>query len=45
MVRIRGASLACTRGTLEDKHHVTPGPDDMAMLYLQDQHRFKDIWS
>ena len=37
MVRTRGASSARTRGALEDMHHVTPGPDDMAMLHLQDQ--------
>ncbi|GFS32689.1 aminotransferase-like, plant mobile domain family protein [Actinidia rufa] len=45
MVQTRSTSLARTRGALEDMHHVTPGPDDMAMLYLQDQHRSEDIWS
>ena len=43
MVRTRGASSAHTRGASEDKHHVTLGPDNMAMLYLQDQHRSEDI--
>ena len=44
-VRTRGALSTRTKGALEDMHHVTPGPDDMAVLYLQDQHRFEDIWS
>ena len=25
-----------TRGALQDMHHVTPGPDDMAVLYTDD---------
>ena len=45
MIQTREASSACTTGALEDKHHVTPGPDDMTVLYLQDQHQSKDIWS
>ncbi|XP_057461072.1 protein MAIN-LIKE 2-like [Actinidia eriantha] len=40
MVRTRGASSSHIRGALEDRHHVTPGPDDMVMLYLQE-----NIWS
>ncbi|GFZ04433.1 hypothetical protein Acr_17g0000050 [Actinidia rufa] len=45
MVRTREASSSRTRGALQDMHHVIPGPNDMAVLYLQDQHRSKNIWS
>ena len=45
MVRTRRASSARNKGALESMHHVTLGPDDMVVLYLQDQHRSEDIWS
>ncbi|GFZ03269.1 hypothetical protein Acr_15g0018770 [Actinidia rufa] len=45
IVRTNETSSACTRGALEDMHNVITGPDDMAVLYLQDQHRSEDIWS
>ena len=45
MIRTRGAPSARTKGALEDMHHVSPSPNDMAVLYLQDQHRSEDIWS
>ena len=45
MVRTREALSAHTKGSLEDKHHVIPGPNDMAVLYLQDQHQSEDVWS
>ena len=45
MVRTKKASSTRTRGTLEDRHHISQGSNDMEMLYLQDQHRSEDIWS
>ena len=45
MVQTRGGLSARSRDALEDKHRVTPGPDDMTVLYLQDQHWSEDIWN